>query len=69
MDKELFKTTGIVTNIQKDTFHVTTDSGLSIACYISGKLRKYNIRICVQDKVEIEVSGYDYQRGRITKRF
>ena len=35
---------------------------------VSGKMRKFFIRILPGDKVTIEVSPYDFTRGRITYR-
>lgn len=35
---------------------------------ISGKMRKYYIRILPGDKVTVELSPYDLKRGRITYR-
>jgi len=35
---------------------------------VSGKMRKYFIRILPGDKVTLEVSPYDFTRGRITYR-
>ena len=36
--------------------------------YISGKMKKNNIRIVVGDRVEIQMSPYDLNKGRITRR-
>jgi len=40
-----------------------------ILCTISGKIRKNNINIYVGDKVQVEMSPYDLNKGRITYRF
>ncbi|MCC7292855.1 MAG: translation initiation factor IF-1 [Phycisphaerales bacterium] len=39
-----------------------------VLCHISGKMRKNYIRILPGDRVLIEVSPYDLNRGRITYR-
>lgn len=39
-----------------------------INCTLSGKIRKNNIRILEGDRVKIEVSVYDTQKGRIVYR-
>lgn len=36
---------------------------------LSGKMRKFKIRILPGDRVQVEVSPYDLTRGRITRRF
>jgi len=44
------------------------DSGHSIVCTISGKIRKNYIRILAGDRVKIEMSPYDLNKGRIVTR-
>lgn len=39
-----------------------------IVCTISGKIRKNRIRIEVRDRVKVELTQYDLNRGRITYR-
>lgn len=39
-----------------------------ILCYLSGKMRKNYIKILPGDKVKIEVTKYDLERGRIVYR-
>jgi translation initiation factor IF-1 len=36
--------------------------------YLSGKMRKYYIRVLLGDRVKVEMSPYDLTRGRITYR-
>ncbi|WP_462324812.1 translation initiation factor IF-1 [Desulfoplanes sp.] len=50
-------------------FQVKLDSGHIILGHISGKMRKYYIRILPGDRVKVELSPYDLTRGRITYRF
>ncbi|MFM8697752.1 MAG: translation initiation factor IF-1, partial [Phycisphaerales bacterium] len=40
-----------------------------ILAYVSGKMRKFFIRILPGDKVTIELSPYDMTKGRIVYRF
>ena len=49
-------------------FKVKTEIGHTILAHISGKMRQNQIRILMGDKVEIECSPYDLNRGRITRR-
>jgi translation initiation factor IF-1 len=50
-------------------FRVKLDSGHTVLGYISGKMRRYYIRILPGDRVKVELSPYDLTRGRITYRF
>ena len=49
-------------------FRVTAENGLQILATISGRMRRYYIRILPGDRVTVEVSPYDPTRGRITYR-
>ena len=49
-------------------FRVEVDNGHKILAHVSGKMRKYYIRILPGDRVTVEVSPYDLTRGRITYR-
>ncbi len=50
-------------------FRVELDSGHEILAYLSGKMRKYYIRVLLGDRVTVEISPYDLTRGRITYRY
>ncbi len=50
-------------------FKVELDNGHVVLAHISGKMRMHNIRILPGDKVSLELSPYDLNRGRITYRF
>ena len=50
-------------------FNVELENGHTILCTISGKIRMNYIRILPGDKVDVEISPYDLQRGRITSRY
>ncbi|MBT9555273.1 MAG: translation initiation factor IF-1 [Myxococcales bacterium] len=49
-------------------FKVELDNGHKVLAHVSGKMRKYFIRILPGDKVTVELSPYDLTRGRITYR-
>lgn len=49
-------------------FTVLLDNGHTVLAHISGKMRKFYIRILPGDKVKVELSPYDFSRGRITYR-
>jgi translation initiation factor IF-1 len=50
-------------------FRVELDNGHEVLAYLSGKMRRYYIRILLGDRVRVEVSPYDLSRGRITYRY
>jgi len=49
-------------------FRVELDNGHKVLAHVSGKMRKFFIRILPGDKVTVELSPYDLSRGRITYR-
>ena len=49
-------------------FRVVLDNGHEVLAHISGKMRKFRIRVNPGDKVSLELSPYDLGRGRITYR-
>jgi translation initiation factor IF-1 len=49
-------------------FKVRLENNHEVLAYLSGKMRKYYIRILLGDKVRVEMSPYDLTRGRIVYR-
>ncbi len=49
-------------------FQVQLDNGHKVLAHISGKMRMHFIKILPGDKVRVELSPYDLNRGRITYR-
>lgn len=61
---------GVVLETLPNTqFRVEVTGGHIVLAHISGKMRKHFIRILVGDKVLVELSPYDLDRGRITYRY
>ncbi len=61
---------GTITEALKGTkFRVELDNGHEVTAYLSGKMRRYYIRVLLGDRVKIELSPYDLERGRITYRY
>lgn len=58
----------VVEALPNARFRVEVEGGHIVLAHVSGKMRKYYIRILPGDKVTIEVSPYDLTRGRITYR-
>ncbi len=49
-------------------FRVKLDNGHEVLAYLSGRMRRYYIRILLGDSVRVEMSPYDLERGRIVYR-
>ena len=49
-------------------FRVELENGHIITAHISGKMRKYYIKLLPGDKVKLEMSPYDLTKGRIVYR-
>jgi translation initiation factor IF-1 len=49
-------------------FKVAMNPSNVITGYISGRMRKHDIKILLGDTVEVEFSPYDLTKGRITRR-
>jgi translation initiation factor IF-1 len=58
----------VVEALPSTMFRVQLDGGHAVLATISGKMRKHYIRILPGDKVKVELSPYDLNRGRITYR-
>lgn len=59
----------VIENLPNTLFHVKiSSSDKVILCYLSGKMRKNYIKILPGDKVRIEITPYDVNRGRIVYR-
>ncbi len=58
----------VIEALPNTMFKVELENGHVILAHISGKLRMNYIRILVGDKVTVELSPYDLNRGRITWR-
>jgi translation initiation factor IF-1 len=50
-------------------FRVKLENGHEVISHISGKMRMHYIKILPGDKVQLEMSPYDLNKGRITFRY
>jgi len=67
--QELIKVEGTITEcLPNALFRVDLPNGFYVFAHISGKIRRYSIKLVVNDKVKVELSPYDLTRGRITYR-
>jgi len=58
----------VVETLPNAMFRVELEDGHKVLAHVSGKMRKYFIRILPGDTVTVEVSPYDLNRGRIVLR-
>lgn len=59
----------VIENLPNTLFRIKlNDSEKIILCYLSGKMRKNYIKILPGDKVRMEITPYDLNRGRIVYR-
>jgi translation initiation factor IF-1 len=58
----------VVEALPATQFKVRLETGHEVLAYLSGKMRKYYIRILLGDSVRVEMSPYDLTRGRIVYR-
>ena len=68
--EELVEMDGVVTEVFPDSrYRVELTNGYSIFAYAAGKIQKFRIRIVAGDKVKLELSPYDLNKGRISFRY
>lgn len=69
-DKQVIELDGIVAEaLPNATFRVTIEGGHVILAHISGKMRMHYIKILPGDKVKVEMSPYDIEKGRVVYRY
>jgi translation initiation factor IF-1 len=69
MKQEAIELQGTVSDVLPNAmFRVTLENGHNLLATTAGKMRKFRIRILAGDRVTVEVSPYDLDRGRITFR-
>ena len=58
----------IVESLRSGMFRITLDNGHEMIGYTAGRMKRYRIRMGPGDRVLVEVSPYDLDRGRIIYR-
>jgi translation initiation factor IF-1 len=67
--EELIEMRGVVEEVLPDSrYRVLLENGHQLVAYTAGKMRKHHIRILAGDRVSLELSPYDFSKGRITFR-
>ena len=74
MSKDVIELIGIVEeSFPNATFRVRVLSSQAkdheLHCTLAGRMRKYRVRILPGDRVKVEITPYDLEKGRITYRF
>ena len=59
----------VVEPLPNAMFKVELENGHQVLAHISGKMRMHYIKILPGDRVTVELSPYDLDRGRITYRY
>ena len=69
MAKDAIEFEGVIKeSLPNAMFRVELDNGHPVLAHISGKIRKNFIKILPGDRVKVELTPYDLNRGRITFR-
>lgn len=69
--EDIIEVTGVVTEVLPNAFFKVKLDDMEdkeIICYLSGKMRKFTIKVILGDQVEVELTPYDLTKGRITRR-
>ena len=59
----------VIEALKGGRFRVRLENGHEVLAYLSGKMRRYYIRILLGDRVKLELSPYDLTQGRIVYRY
>ena len=67
--EELISVEGAVSELLPNAmFLVRLDNGSDVLAHASGKMRRHRIRMLVGDRVTVEMTPYDLDKGRINFR-
>jgi translation initiation factor IF-1 len=58
----------VLETLPNTMFRVELENGHMVTAHISGRMRKHYIRIMTGDKVTVEMTPYDLEKGRIVYR-
>jgi translation initiation factor IF-1 len=59
----------VVEALSNGKYRIALDNGHETLGYTAGKMRRYRIRILPGDRIKVELSPYDLERGRIVYRY
>ena len=58
----------VIERLRNSRFRVELDGGHQVLAYVSGRMRRFSIKILEGDIVQLALSPYDLTQGRITFR-
>jgi len=68
-NKEIIRVEGeVIESLPSTSFRVRLENGHEVLAHISGRMRVNYIRLLPGDRVILEMSPYDLNRGRIVQR-
>ena len=59
----------VVEALPNAMFRVDLETGQRVLAYLSGRMRRFYIRVLLGDRVQVELSPYDLEKGRIVYRY
>jgi translation initiation factor IF-1 len=68
-EEKIYMEGTVVEALPNTQFRVELDNDHEVLAYLSGKMRRYYIRVLLGDRVRVELSPYDLSRGRIVYRY
>ena len=66
--EDLLNADGKVTDATGENYRILLDNGQTVTARLSGRMKKFKIRVLVGDRVTVGVSPYDLTHGLITHR-
>lgn len=67
---DVIEVMGKVVEVLPDSkYRVELDSGHIILGYLSGRMKQNRIQVTTGDRVSVELTPYDLERGRVVRRF
>ena len=67
--EELLEFEGVVTEVLPDArFRIKLDNDHEITAYTAGRMKKFRIRTLAGDRVTVEMTPYDLDKGRVVFR-
>lgn len=68
-NKDIIEQVGFIQEaLPNQTFRVELENGHIITCYTGGRMRQNRIRLVTGDRVTVEMTTYDLNKGRIIHR-
>jgi translation initiation factor IF-1 len=59
---------GVVVQVLREHFKVRLETGQEVMCTLTGNIRRNNVRVLLNDSVQVEISAFDIGKGRIVRR-